>query len=422
MSITHRTRRAPDGSLVRDETSWTLQVPAGGGRRITRTFSGSRRDAERVERDMRAAVQAGRWAELDRTRQRTTITLEQIAEAWVAAGLPKPGGRGRTPDQQRRLLGFLRPALTWWGGRSPAGIGPRDFEAFGAHKRANARTGTGERQADLELVALHQLCTWAVAAGRLPANPFATRPTYRDAAAVSHCSAAMPGSDEELHALLGRLMASPDAADVVAGGHLMFSALTGLRPGEPGALRWDAAGDLPGARLTITRDGRAVSLLRVRRAKGGINPAVTIHPALEEFLAAWRAYTLRTTPASPWMFPHPTDPDRPLVPFGGTAQSHLARTLAVAAERLGLPHRKPHAMRAYYVRVRRSQGVEDATIAVELGQGSGPGLVVRTYGERLAILGGDGLFDWLPDSPAVPCWHLLAAGSASNVIPMERAA
>ena len=36
MSITHRTRRAPDGTIVRDETTWTIQVPAGGGRRITR--------------------------------------------------------------------------------------------------------------------------------------------------------------------------------------------------------------------------------------------------------------------------------------------------------------------------------------------------------------------------------------------------
>ena len=70
-------------------------------------------------------------------------------------------------------------------------------------------------------------------------------------------------------------------------------------------------------------------------------------------------------------------------------------------------------MRAYYVRVRRSQGIDDATIAVELGQGSGPGLVVRTYGERLAILGGDGLYDWLP-ADGKPCWDRLRA--PANVI------
>lgn len=420
MSIQHRTRRAPDGTIVRDETAWTIQVPAGGGRRITRTFSGTRRDAERIERDLRAAVQAGRWAEIDRTAQRASLTLAQIAKEWTDAGMPKPGGRQRTPDQRERLQSFLSTALTWWGPRSPSGIGPRDFETFGAHKRANARTGTGERQADLELVALHQCCTWAVAAGRISANPFTARPTYRDASAVRHCSSAMPASDEELHRLLGRLLASGDPFEVATGGHLMFCALTGLRPGEPGALRWDAAPDEPGARLTITREGKSVSLIRVRRSKGGINPAVVIHPALEQFLARWRAYTAQAFAGSPWMFPHPRDTERPLVPFGDTADSHLARKLGEAAKALGVPPRKPHAMRAYYVRVRRSQGIEDATIAVELGQGSGPSLVVRTYGERLAILGGDGLFDWMPAPPAVPAWDALQV--ATNVVPMERAA
>jgi integrase len=418
MSITHRTRRGPDGSIVRDETSWTIQVAAGGGRRITRTFKGARRDAERVERDLRAAVQAGRWAEIDRTRQRAIVHLEQIAGAWIEAGMPKPGGRARTPDQRRRLQAFLTPALSWWGSRSPAGIGPRDFEAFGQHKRAGARSGTGERQADLELVALHQCCTWAVSAGRMPSNPFANRPTYRDAAAVQHCSSAMPASDEELHLLLGRLMASQDLEEVVVGAHLMFSALTGLRPGEPGALRWDASGDQPGARLTILRDGKAVNLLRVQRSKGGINPAVRLHPVLEEFLGAWRAWTAQHAPKSQWMFPHPTDPTRPLVPFGATAESHLARTLKDAAAGLRLPARRPHSMRAYYVRVRRSQGIDDATIAVELGQGSGPGLVVRTYGERLAILGGDGLYDWLPGDSKLVAWSTLAAKAPANVVPM----
>lgn len=421
MSISHRTRRAPDGSIVRDETSWTIVVPAGNGRRITRTFEGARRDAERVERDLRVAVQSQRWAEIDRTRQRATVTLQQLADAWLAAGMPKPGGRARTEDQQGRLSAFLRPALTWWGSRSPAGIGPRDFEAYGQHKRDHARSGSGERQADLELVALHQLCLWAVSSGRLPENPFAARPTYRDAGAVRHCSESMPASDEELHRILGRLMAG-DAASVVAGAHLLFCALTGLRPGEPGALRWDATGDQPGARLVITREGAKVALLRVRRCKGGINPAVVLHPVLDEFLGIWKAYCSAVHPGSPWMFPHPTDRERPLVPFGDVAQSHLGRLLAEAAAALQVPVRKPHAMRAYYVRVRRSQGVEDATIAVELGQGSGPGLVVRTYGQRLAILGGDGLYDWLPADPVPPCWTELERRTPANVIPMESAA
>lgn len=417
MSVYHRARNgveSPDWTIV-------VGVPGSGGRRITRTVRGTRKDAERIERDLLAAVEADRWAEIDRTRLRAVVTLQNLADEWTELGLPKPGGRARDEAQQDRLRPFLRMALTWWGPKSPAGIGPKDFEAFGAHKRANARSGTGERAADLELVALHNLCTWAVSTGRLTANPFATRPQYRASTDVTHCSAGMPADDDELHRLIGFMFGMGDDG-LVAGAHLLFQALTGLRPGEPGALRWDAVGDQPGARLTITREGGAVVLMRVRRLKGGINPAVRIHPALAAFLGVWREFTARRWRSSPWLFPNPKDLTQSFVPFGHVADSHLGRLLADAAKAVGLGPRKPHGMRAYYVRVRRSMGIDDATIAVELGQGSGPGLVVRTYGERFALLGGDGLFDWLPASPTHPCWDCLTDSAPSNIIAISNAA
>lgn len=414
MSIYNRKRNGVESD------AWTivLTIPNSGGKRLTRTFKGSRRDAERKERDLQNALENERWAEIDRVRLRAVITLQEIAAEWTAAGMPKPGGRPRTADQQAGMAPFLRAALTWWGPRSPGGIGPRDFESFGQHKRQNARTGTGERAADLEINALAQLCTWAVSTGRMPTNPFLGRPAYRSPEDVSHCPDSMPTDDDELHRLIGALFEA-DGVSQVAGAHLLFQALSGLRPGEPGVLRWDARGDQPGTRLTITRDGQQVELMRVQRLKGGINPAIRVHDTLREFLTVWQAHCVRTWPGSQWMFPHPTDPTRPLVPLGETSDSHLSRVLQAAASRLGLPPRKPHAMRAYYVRVRRSQGVDDATIAVELGQGSGPGLVVRTYGERMAILGGDGLYDWMP-AAGDPCWVRLKA--PENVISLASAA
>lgn len=414
MSLYNRTRNGVESD------AWTIVItlPGTGGKRLTRTFRGTRRDAERKERDLLNAVENERWAEIDRTRLRAVVTLQQLADEWTAAGMPKPGGRPRTQDQQDRVAPFLRTALTWWGTRSPGGIGPRDFESFGQYKRQNARSGTGERAADLEINALVQLATWAVASGRLASNPFLGRPAYRAPEDVAHCPESMPTDDEELHRLIGALFAE-GGVSTVAGAHLLFQALTGLRPGEPGALRWDARGDQPGTRITIRREGQDVELLRVQRLKGGINPAVRMHDTLRTFLGVWRTHSARQWPDSPWMFPHPDDPSRPLVPLGETSDSHLSRVLQAAAKRLGLSPRKPHGMRAYYVRVRRSQGIEDATIAVELGQGSGPGLVVRTYGERLAILGGDDLYDWMP-ATGEPCWVCLE--SPSNVITMERAA
>jgi integrase len=402
---------------------WTIVVtqPGTGGKRITRTFRGTRKDAERRERDLMAAVESNRWAEVDRTRLRAVVTLSQLAEAWLAAGMPKPGGRPRSEAQRERLLPFLKAGLTCWGTRSPGGIGPRDFEAYGSHKRQHARTGTGERAADLELVAMHNLCTWCVSTGRIPVNPFATRPTYRAPEDVRHCTDAMPADDDELHTI-AREMFAAGGQSVVAGAHLLMQTMTGLRPGEPGALRWDAVGEQPGARRMIQREGQEVEVMLVRRLKGGINPGVRVHGALADFLAAWRRYTLEHYPDSPWMLPDPTNPLRPLVPHGASSDSHLSRLLQSAAVRLGLPSRKPHGMRAYFVRVRRSQGIDDASIAVELGQGSGPGLIVRTYGQRLAILGGDGLYDWIPANPETVAWRALESSEPANVIRISASA
>jgi hypothetical protein len=79
-------------------------------------------------------------------------------------------------------------------------------------------------------------------------------------------------------------------------------------------------------------------------------------------------------------------------------------------------------MRAYYVRVRRSQGVDDASIAVELGQGSGAAMIVQNYGQRIAILGGDGLHDWMPTDPQRIAWALLKSSQPTNVIQISAAA
>jgi len=62
-------------------------------------------------------------------------------------------------------------------------------------------------------------------------------------------------------------------------------------------------------------------------------------------------------------------------------------------------------MRAFYVLVRRSWGIDDQVIAVELGQGSGAGLIATTYGDVPANWrNGDGpKLNWLPD-PAQYAW------------------
>lgn len=386
--------------------------------------------------DVRVAAQAARvfldsWSGDTQRHQRAQaelagpakLTLSKLAEDWIAAGCPDRDERPRKPAAAKTLGEVLKRALPWWGHLGPATVRRDTMREYSRHRRnqARARGQTGDRAVDLELAALSCLCQWAVAICLIEANPFKDRPRFRRASDVEHCNTFRPATDEELHAILRWLWrADATPAQRVAGGHLTWCALTGQRPGEAGGLRVDGQviGDRrpPGTRWTLKDGSERVAVVRL---KNGINPAVRVHPVLAEFLTVWLAYRNGQWPQSPWYFPDPADPTKPLV-TADDSDTPLNRALGAATEALQLPARHPHAMRAFYVRVRRADGVDDGTIAVELGQGSGPGLVVNTYGRCDDILG-DGAFDWLPED-APPAWALLSDAAPSNIIPIRRVA
>ena len=80
-----------------------------------------------------------------------------------------------------------------------------------------------------------------------------------------------------------------------------------------------------------------------------------------------------------------------------------------------------HGMRAFYVLVRRSWGIQDGVIAVELGIGSGPELIARTYGAVPANWrnGGGPRLSWLPTGE--PAWAKLARNGWQAEQPQELA-
>jgi len=136
--------------------------------------------------------------------------------------------------------------------------------------------------------------------------------------------------------------------------------------------------------------------MKVHRLKHGQNPFVTLHPAVENFLSAWRTWLATAIPDEVRLFPLGTDD-----------QTILNRALNSASSALGLPHFKPHGFgRAFYVKVRRSQGTDDSSIAGELGQTTNGDLIRSVYGDPDDLHGG-ALFDWLPEDHA-PAWNLLA--------------
>jgi hypothetical protein len=164
----------------------------------------------------------------------------------------------------------------------------------------------------------------------------------------------------------------------------------------------------PGA---IFRDGDGLLCMKVRRLKRGQNPFVTLHPAAESFLSAWGAWLTKTQPdIRNLMNLADNDADatleETLFPLGTTDQTILNRALNRASAFLELKHFTPHGFgRAFYVKVRRSMGKDDAEIAGELGQNSNGELIRSVYGDPYDLRGG-ALFDWLPEHQA-PAWNLL---------------
>ena len=415
----HRRGELTDAEL--EHQPWYIRVLIDGSRRPVNLRTHLVPDAIRqAKAALRERHKPSFTALLEAARVRQAVTLDSLVAEWVTLGCPHANGEPRTPAQRDRITTTLRIPLTWWGSRGASSVRPRDMHDYLAHRRSTCRTGdTGERAVDLELAALSVCCQWAVATERLQANPFATRPRFRRAERVTSCHTYMPGSDDELHRLIGHLWSDPaDLVSMVAGGHLLCSALTGLRPGEPGFLlrRTVASAEgvrRPGAWYTIDQDGSPVTKLAVSRLKHGQNLAVVVRPALREFLEAWEAWLDAHLPTCQHLFPDPNTAGQPLVPVGDSGRTGTLRhRLNAACSALGVGERHPHGMRAFYVRVRRAMGMDDATIASELGQSGGEGLIRRTYGDPQDVRG-DRAFDWLP-STGEPCWKSLRAAPAAE--------
>lgn len=423
MNVFKRTRRLPDGTTTESE-EYYCRIRSGGRDRWINLQTANRAEALRRAKDAEAKAGTDKfdaWREATALRQGATITA--LAQRWRSLGYPDSADRPRDPQAAERVAWFLDVALAWWGPRNPHHVTIEDMRAYARHRRAQVagkRAGwTGDRSVDLELNSLSLLCDWARGHG-LDANPFLRRPKFRASDDVRHCHLDMPDGADELDRIAGWLIEHGGPAGHVAAAQLLFQAMTGLRPGEPGALRHPAAAGQPGHLYEIRRDDVPTTLMAVTRQKHGINPAVRVHADLRRLLTCWTQHIERTWPDSPWLFPNPADPTKPMVPYSRTADSQLGKLLHRACEALGLPRRRPHAMRAYYVRVRRAQDVDDALIGSELGERTGASLVVATYGKPDGIRG-DGRYTWLPVG-RLPVWATAWGTTDTATQPAQEAA
>ena len=336
-------------------------------------------------------------------------TCGELAALWIAAGLPFTTAKPRKPEAAKTMASTITRALAWWRDKRWSAVNPHMLEEFVVWRRQNVRacSFSGNRSADLELAALSSLGHWALASNQVETNPFASRTRFVDPENITHCHEGMPDNDQQLHQLLASFFSDPaNKGRVVAGAYLAFMALTGLRPGEPiYTLRVPPADKYP-ANFEAAPVGLIYPMpdgtrrLKVQRLKRGQNPAVLYHPALASFMSA---YNLWLSVAFPLV---ETGPLFPCLP----ANTHIY--LADACTAAGIHTMKPHGFgRAYYVRVRRSMGLDDAAIACELGQSTNGALIRSVYGHPKDPVGGM-LHDWLPADekghPVPPAWANIA--------------
>lgn len=368
------------------------------GREFCRMVSQPHHPAPWTREGISAAIDAAREILGRDLKPGSRVCVGALVTLWAGSGHPFPNCVRRSPVEAARLVRHLGRALRHWSPWIVSEIQPPDLVTYAEQRQA-------PRAVDLEFAALSSACAWGVARGHIVANPFAKRPRFRRPEDVSRSPERAPQSDEDFHRILSVLL-SGSPMDRAVGGHLAFQALTGLRPGEPGALlRCSLSSGAPG---TIRELPSGSKVMLVRRSKRGINPAVELHPALLHFLNAWDHHLIVNMPNSVHWFPHPEIHSQPLVPFGDSAASPiLGARLAKACTAAGVPHCSPHGMRAYFTRCAMSSGMDLGKISLALGQRSGAPLVALCYNAQGNIVA-DGSCDWMPNG-VPPAWNQLTS-------------
>jgi integrase len=294
---------------------------------------------------------------------------------------------GKSLADELYRLESLKP---FWHKKQPHLIRQSDCALYFTWRKKRIQRGHGGRAIDMELGALNSLLKWAVATGRTENNPLAGgRPRFRPKT-IKHCRDFMPLDANELHALAAHFF--EERQSEALGWQLLLEAMTGCRTSEILRMRWDArhrgeAGFIEGDWLWINR------------SKGGVKPFVTLHPALAQCLEALKRWRAWRYPKSPWWLPGRN---------GKAVAIHsLNHALNRASKLISNAHRTSHGLRAYYVTVRRSQGISDAQIADEIGDKTGAAIIVSTYGAVPPNWRGSAALSWLP-TDGEPAWQVLA--------------
>lgn len=337
--------------------------------------------------------QASLGLALDPYKRRRYVQLRDVFTRWRAADCPKRNGEKSDGNQLHATCRKLDTLAEWWGAKTPAEVTAQTCQEYANSRRRQIRAGVdGGRSIDLELSTLSSALHFAVLEGLAEFNALAgARPRFYQASKARHCRDFAPVSGDDLHALATALFESPRSECL--GWQVLVQAMTGCRTSEVLRLRWDAksrsdAGFVEGEWLWL------------RRSKGGVNPFAVVHPALKECLAALSDWRRRRFPGSPWFFPSPYDETRHV---DSTALIHALKRISPLVSK---GKRTAHGLRAFFVTVRRSQGISDAQVAAEIGDATGAAIVASTYGAVPPNWRGGPEIGFMP-LDGLPAWHTL---------------
>lgn len=329
--------------------------------------------------------------------------IGELCSEYLKARCPDRNHRPRTGSSFDGEKSRIERLLPFWSNRKVSSLKHKDCAAYHSWRKKNITRGDGGQAVDMELTTLSNVLHWAVYVGKADSNPLAlNRPRFRNRKNITHCRETMPVDGNELHALATHFFSHPRSEAI--GWQLLLEAMTGCRTSEVLRLRWDAKHQGEPGFI----DGE---WLWLNRSKGGVKPFVQIHPALSECIAALKHWRDWRHPQSKWWLPSPLVKGAPLVRHSLT---HGLKREGIAAI-TGGARRTSHGLRAYYVTVRRSQGISDAQIADEIGDKSGASIIVETYGSVPPNWRGSVALSWMPSGK--PAWETLKL-PAKNVIPM----
>jgi integrase len=334
--------------------------------------------------DARRAVRSARKLGIKvRDPDKPVVTVSATLDRFEHDGCPNKSGHPRQDlTQPKSALPFLKK---FFGELPVDNLTQKTLDDYHDWRVKQTARSAGHRTTDLDLQILSVAISWAKRKDMVKTNPIESHQRYTDPRTVRHAKDVAPTDMAEVHKMAREYFQRPNSQ--VLGWQLLFAAMTGQRTEELLALRSDAAAEDPG---WITKDGQSLYVRRVKNPTRE-NPCVFIHKDLKRLLKAHAKWKTKRYPTCGWYFP------------GRDGENVLSDgALAKSLKKREGKQVTPHGLRALYVRIRRSNGIQDSQIAWEINHTSGVSTLEGIYGGVPPhwMTGKGPKLAWIPSAPA----------------------